>query len=96
MGFKSLDEVNRLTIPEYNLLMEALELREVDKDYRIHQQAFLNFAVQAKRKSGKNKEKPVYTSFKKFFNYDRAIKSVKKNKQPNRFSGIGKLLSKGR
>lgn len=87
--------MNRLTIPEYNLLMEALELREVDRDYRAHQQAFLNFAVQAKKKSGKNKERPVYSTFKKFFDYDKAIRKVKQKKQPSRFSGFGKFLKKG-
>lgn len=90
-------EVDRLTIPEYNLLMKALQLREVDKDYRNHLQAFLNFAVKAERKAGKNKMKPVYSNFAKFFNYKKEIKKVvnRGKKQPERFAGIGKLLKKG-
>ena len=66
LGFKSISEVNRLTIPEYELMMEACQLKRVDDNYRIHWQAFLNFAVQATKKVGKRKERPVYSRFDKF------------------------------
>lgn len=92
MGFKSFAEVDRLTIPEYNLLMEAVQLKEVDQDYRNHLQAFLNFAVKAEKKAGKNKSKPVYRKFKQFYNYESEIRKVTKKKKKSRFSGIGKLL----
>lgn len=93
LDFKSFDEVDRLTIPEYELLMQAVRLKEVDKDYRTHQQAFLNYAVKAQKKAGKSKTKPVYSRFKKFYNYEEEIKKVKKAKdEKSRFSGIGKLL----
>lgn len=96
LGFKSFAEVDRLTIPEYNLLMEAVQLREVDKDYRNHLQAFLNFAVKAERKAGKNKTRPVYSRFEKFFDYEKAIRKVtRKEKKKDRFEGIGKYLPKG-
>lgn len=81
-----------MTIPEYNLLMEAVELKEVDQDYRNHLQAFLNFAVKAEKKAGKNKSKPVYRKFKQFYNYESEIRKVTKKKKKSRFSGIGKLL----
>ena len=48
-------------------MAEAARLKEVDKDYRNHLQAFLNFAVRAKKKAGKNKQRPVYPTFKKFY-----------------------------
>lgn len=96
LGFKSFAEVDRLTIPEYNLLMESLELRWVDQDYRNHLQAFLNFAVKAERKAGKNKTRPVYSRFEKFFDYEKAIRKVtRKEKKKDRFTGIGKYLPKG-
>lgn len=97
-GFKSLEQVDRLTIPEYRLLCEAHNLRMVDMDYRQHWQAFLNYAVKAQKSAGKGKSKPVYNCFDKFFNYDKALKSVRKDKvekQSGRFSGIGKLLKGG-
>lgn len=87
--------MDRLTIPEYELLMEAAQLKQVDEDYRNHLQAFLNFAVKAEKKSGKNKSKPVYRKFKQFYNYEAELRKVQKTEHKSRFSGIGKLLKKG-
>ena len=96
MDFKSFAEVDRLTIPEYELLMEAAKLKQVDMDYRNHLQAFLNFAVRAMRKSGKNKQKPVYAKFDKFYDYEKAVKETQnKSIEKSRFSGISKFLKKG-
>lgn len=97
MDFKSFDEVDRLTIPEYNLLMEAVKLKQIDIDYRNHLQAFLNFSVKAEKKSGKYKSKPVYTKFKQFYDYEKELKRAKgnENNEKSRFSGIGKFLKKG-
>jgi hypothetical protein len=74
--------------------MEAVRLKQVDMDYRNHLQAWLTFAAKAEKKSGK-KTKPVYGNFKKFYDYKAEIAKVKKKKEKNRFSGIGKLLRKG-
>lgn len=96
LDYKSFEEVDRLTIPEYELLMEAVRLKQVDLDYRNHLQAFLNYSVKAQKKTGKNKSRPVYKKFKKFFDYDKAIANAKKKeKEQSRFAGIGKLLQKG-
>lgn len=84
-----------MTIPEYNLLMEAAQLKQVDDDYRNHLQAFLNFAVKAEKKTGKNKSKPVYRKFKQFYNYEAEQQKVTKTEKKSRFSGIGKFLKKG-
>lgn len=73
--------------------MQAVRLKEVDKDYRNHLQAFLNYAVRAQRRTGKYKTSPVFSQFKKFYDYDNEIKKAKKTKgEKSRFSGIGKLL----
>ena len=53
--------------------MKAEELKQVDLDYQAHRQAYLNFIVKAERKAGKGKTKPVYTTFKKFYNYKREV-----------------------
>lgn len=85
-----------MTIPEYNLLMEAAQLKQVDADYRNHLQAFLNFAVKAEKKAGKGKTKPVYRKFKQFYDYEEEVQKItKKDKGKSRFSGIGKFLKKG-
>ena len=95
LDFKSYAEVDRLTIPEYNLLMEAVKLKQVDMDYRNHLQAFLNFAVKAEKKAGKNKSKPRFARFKQFYDYEKEIEKVKnKGKEESRVSGVYKFLKK--
>lgn len=85
-----------MTIPEYELLMEAVQLKQIDTDYRNHLQAFLNFAVKAEKKAGKGKTKPVYRKFKQFYDYEDEVQKItKKDKGKSRFSGIGKFLKKG-
>lgn len=96
LDFKSFAEVDRLTIPEYELLMESVRYKQVDMDYRNHLQAFLNFAVKAEKKAGKNKTKPVYTRFNRFYDYEKELDKIKnKGKEKNRFSGLSKFLKKG-
>ena len=76
--------------------MEAVRLKQVDKDYRNHLQAFLNFAVKAEKKTGKNKTKPVFGKFKKFYDYENEVEKAKNGGvEKSRFAGIGKLLNKG-
>lgn len=94
LDFKSFEEVDKLTIPEYNLLMEAVKLKEVDKDYRNHLQAFLNFAVKADKKAGKYR-KPIFTKFEKFYDYESAVKKARGENEDSRFRGISKIIKKG-
>lgn len=84
-----------LSIYEYELLMKAVRLRQVDMDYRNHMQAFLNFKVQAKKKAGKFKQKPVYTTFEKFYNYESEIEKIMKPEKKGRFHNLGKFFKKG-
>jgi hypothetical protein len=96
LDFKSFEEVDRLTFAEYEVLMEAVRLKQVDMDYRNHLQAFLNFAVKAEKKSGKNKSRPVYNKFKRFYDYEAEVKKVtSQGNEKSRFSGFGKFLKKG-
>lgn len=76
--------------------MEAIRLKQIDLDYRNHLQAFLSFAVKAEKKAGKNKSKPVYQTFKRFYNYEEELEKVKNREiKKSRLSGIGKFLKKG-
>ena len=85
-----------MTTPEYKLLMKAVQLKQVDTDYRNHLQAFLNFAVKAEKKVGKGKSKPVYRKFKQFYDYESELEKVtEKSNRKSRFAGIGKFLKKG-
>ena len=86
--------MDRLTIPEYNLLMEAERLRQIDKSYWTHLTAWLTFAAKAEKKAGKGKTRPVYNKFEKFFDYKKELEKGNKS-QEMKFDGIGKLLKKG-
>lgn len=67
-------QVDRLELPEYELLMKAAAFRRVDEEYRTHEQAYLTVAAKATK--GK-KGRPVYKTFKSFFDYDAAIEKVR-------------------
>lgn len=68
----------------------------MDKDYRNHLQAFLSFAVQAEKKTGKNKSKPVYSKFKRFYDYEKEVEKItKKDNEKSKFTGLSKFLKKG-
>lgn len=87
----SIEEIDRLTIPEYNLLMNAQELREIDKAGERHQVAWLTVSAGATRKDGR----PVYKKFKDFFDYEAEIRKAKSRRQkkvPNKFSNLSKHM----
>lgn len=92
--------MDRLTIAEYEILMQAVELKQFDITYRNHIQAYLNFAVKAEKKTGKNKTKPVFSTFDKFFNYKKELNKVlnrhkkKDENEINKIAEVGKLLSR--
>lgn len=96
MGFTSFEQVDQLTIAQYEVMIEAVELKRLDESLHEHRQAFLNFAVQAQKKVGEGKTRPVYSKFKKFFDYDAELAKIKRGKRQKRsqFYGIGKLLKK--
>lgn len=85
-------QVDRLELPEYELLMKAARLRRIDEEYRTHEQAYLNVVARATR--GK-KGRPVYKTFKSFFDYDAAIERAKKgDKHRDVLSRVSALLKK--
>lgn len=95
LDFKSFAEVDALTIPEYRLLMEAVQLKQIDCDYRNHLQAYLTFVAKAEKKKGKNKTEPVYKTFKQFYDYKKEVEKITKPNNESRFEGIGKFFKKG-
>ncbi len=84
----NIDQIDRLTIPEYGLLMSATALKAVDKAKDQHLQAWLTVSAGATRKDGR----PVYKKFKDFFNYEAELKRLQKPKPDNRFSRLSKHL----
>lgn len=94
LDFKSFAEVDRLILPEYYLLMESVQLRQIDRSYWTHLQAWLTFAAKAEKKAGKGKTTPVYKKFKKFFDYEQEIEKAKQGRK-SKFPGVGKIFKKG-
>lgn len=88
--------MDRLTIPEYDLLIEALRYREVDQDYRNHLQAYLNFSAKATKKQGKHRV-PVYQNFRSFYDYRKELKKIRqKHTSDARFEGLREIIMKGK
>lgn len=90
----SFDEIYKLTVREYLIILEALKLRLTDEDYRAHEVAWLSFAASSKTGTRKH-QKPKYDTFKKFYNYDAALKKAGavKKQTSNRFSRLSKHLA---
>lgn len=67
-----MDEVDRLTIHEYELLMKGAMLKRIDREYDIHLLAWKSFQAQGVKEHGK----PVYKEFSKFYDYESRINTV--------------------
>lgn len=82
----TIDQIDRLTIPEYELLMKATQLKEIDRSRDRHLLAWLTVSAGATKKDGK----PVYKKFKDFFDYETALGKLQP--KPNKFSRLSKHL----
>ena len=72
--------------------MKAHNLRFVDEMYMLHMQAFKNFQVRARKKSGR----PVYRNFDKFYNYRREVDRVmsgNKAEENDKFADLRRFVS---
>ena len=87
-GFTSFKQVDQLTLAEYELMMEALELKMLDESAHEHRQAFLNFAVKAEKKAGKGKTKPVYRRFRQFFDFDKELRRIKNRRKRSKYTEV--------
>lgn len=76
LGFTSLDEIQKMTIKEYRLRMEAYQIKEVNVYKHLALQAWFNQAVQATSGSKKN-PKPKYKRFNQFFDAEEEINRVR-------------------
>ena len=87
-----MQEFDRLTIPELNLMSEALAYMQVDKQNDLHTLAFLTVAAGATKKRG-NDIVPVYKEYTDFFNYEKELEELKNESDPKR-NRVYKKLSK--
>lgn len=80
LGCRSFEEVDRMTMSEFELRMIAFNLAEVDEERKRHELAYLNVKAQATNKKGK----PVFESFKSFYDYEKRVAEVLAANQPQR------------
>ena len=71
--------------------MKSIELQQVDKSYWVHLQAYKNLQVKAEKKVGKNKTRPVYNNFRKFFDYEKELDRVL-NRKKDRFKNLKEYI----
>ena len=89
LGYSSIRDFEKLTIPEYELLMEGAAYRKVDMEYWANRVAWLTMVAKSKKKSGK-KLVVVYKKFRNLFNIDAAVRELE-GKIDSR-NGKGKTL----
>lgn len=71
--------------------MKAKKLNMVDEMFMVNLQAYKNFQVRARKRSGR----PVYGNFKKFYNYEQEIDRAMndgKPKEDDRFAELKKFI----
>jgi len=101
LNFDSLQDIQTLTLYEYQARMYAYRLNEVDRLHDMHLQAWLNNQVTATKEQGK-KQVPVYRKFGEFFDYKKQLKSVEVGKSNElsdkykRMAQVAKRVNEGR
>ena len=65
-------EIDRMTIYEYELRMKAFRLRNLDREHDLHKLAWITQQAGAAKKNGR----PVFRSFKQFFDFKKMEKEV--------------------
>lgn len=89
-GTQDLSVFERMTIREYSIRSIAYQLRQLDEEGLIYQQAWANWQVQATKQQGK---KPVYPTFKKFFDKEKIENEILGIETPeNNFKKDNKLI----
>ena len=76
LGFSSMREIEKMTLNEYLIRMEAFQLQTIKRNEELAYQAWLNQQVQATTGSPKN-PKPKFKEFWKFFDSEKMIDEVR-------------------
>lgn len=76
LGFSSMCEIEKMTLNEYLIRMEAFQLQTIKRNEELAYQAWLNQQVQATTGSPKN-PKPKFKEFRKFFDSEKMIDEVR-------------------
>lgn len=88
---RTFEEIDNLTIQEYQTLVKAYKFRKLDKERDMHFQAFLQLKVQAVNKKGEY----VYSEFDDFFDEKEAMERIGiKTKAKNNITERSKRLAR--
>lgn len=82
-----------MSLLEYSLRMEAFRLQQVDKQNEMHLQAWLNNAAGATKEQGK-KQVPVFKSYQDFFDYEKELKEVMKERSSTKIDQKTRRLAR--
>lgn len=89
-----MEDVQRLTLYEYKLLMRACQLKTLDNENKLHKLAWMTEQAKATKQKGK-KTVPYFKTYKDFFDYDRYEKDILgKPKEDKKNNAITNLLVK--
>ena len=77
------EEINRMTLYEYQIRMKAFRLRNLDEEYRIAMGAWMNHQAGATKKKGKNSYEAYFKQFKDFFDYEAKERQILYGEMPD-------------
>ncbi len=85
---------------EYEMKMKVYRLKDVDRNYDMHYQAWLNHQATATKKVG-NDVVSAYKDFKDFFDYKKELKKIENptktiDPRMKRLARIAKRVNEGR
>ena len=86
LDMTDINEINGLSIEEYNLKMKVYQLKRLDIEYFIHLQAWTNAVAKNRKKNGS----PQFSNFKQFFNYEERQNEILGKKKT--FSNINRRV----
>lgn len=92
MGKGSFREVDDLYWAEYLMLMKAAALRVIDTERDIHLLAYMTEVAKSRKKVGREL-RPVYKTFKDFFDYERRVDELMGAKEPMKISRIAEAVT---
>jgi len=76
LGFQNINDIEDMTFVEYNLRIEAYQLKQVKEQEKLALLAWFNQAVKATKGSAK-KPKPKYTHFTDFYDAEVMIDTLR-------------------
>ena len=98
----TIEEFEKLDIPDYMILMEAVEYRENDKSFWVHFLAWQTMRANGKKKAGKG-YRTAFPHFRQFYDAKKAEKHIrdsrkqeKQGSRKSRFGGLSEHLKQWR